>query len=275
MLGVVFSRVDLVSARVLSAVKSLLSASSTSAGSYRVYRYRDSVIIESADRDLVFLDDLDHVSRKLGVDHLLFVSRHEMSRPRPMFTVHVSGNWSKAELGGRDEEVSLASPHFNANIFRLLHRLVGERGLDHEFSCEIEATHHGPSLTTSAITFLELGSSSREWSRDDCIKLVRDVVISALDSPQDYMTYAGAPAISIGDLHYSTIKDMVVRGEIALGHVIPKYVSITRRCIEMSVDRNIVKPVIAIVHWKSIERETRELVVRCLRERGVELVRRG
>ena len=274
MYGVVFSKVDTVSRGVFE----LFSRNDglryrMSVGDYEVYDLGGNLVFYALSKDIVYLDDLEEVITKVQErpQELIFVSRHAMRNPRPMFTTHPTGNWGAAELGGRPNTLSLANPHTITAIYRELCRVKPDYGLE-GFECRIESTHHGPTIESMPVTFVEQGSSEREWSMSRGWELLHYVVNEFLEGK---LASNYEPAISIGDLHYLTIDNRLMSGEADVGHAIPKYVNpITREMIVKAVNMMTHRPVKAYVSWKAINSETRKLVTEVLNELNVRVVKR-
>lgn len=279
MLGLIFSKTDKFSNNVLLSFEKIVTLEKHySKFDYDVLtckEYDKIYVITCNNRDLPFLNDLDTLLQEfdININVLIFVSRHEMTNPRPMFTIHTPGNWSKATVGGLDYKVSISHPCLLSNIFRYMYNMVKECNELSNFTCEIEATHHGPSLDKPSI-FIEVGSTENEWCNKNCIELMTRLIVNVIENFEDYCQCRYPVAISIGDLHYVTIKDYVIEGRIDLGHVVPKYVDINENIVKMSIERNYVKPKIGIIHWKSLKREIRDLVVNVLNNYGLEIWKR-
>jgi D-aminoacyl-tRNA deacylase len=270
--GLVFSELDPVSSGVWGIVRSELNPRHVGVhGDYSIYSLELGIAFIARGRDVVYLDDVEGLARDHGVDSLLFISRHAMRNPRPMFTVHPTGNWASAELGGEPGKLSPCDPHALSSIFRRLCLLIPEFGLG-DFQCSREATHHGPTLSRIPILFLEQGSTPKEWAMRRGWELILELSLEFLrgntGDPHE-------PAISIGDLHYSTLTDRIMRGEADLGHSIPKYVSpMTPEMLRNAVEKTTARPVKAYVNWKSLERGDRELLLKVLGELNVRIIKR-
>ena len=273
MLLLVFSKIDPFSDRVyreiaqdLKTVRELETAT--------LYRYRDTVLVlYERQLDLPFTDYVNRLAQELGIELVVYISRHEMKNPRPLITAHTPGNWENAEYGGKPEHVSISPAHVQSELIRALHRYAQELNLVGEYEVTLEATHHGPSLDHPAV-FIEVGSTEKEWSDNRCIKLFRNIIGNIEDIVNRALKSTNKVVLSIGDLHYSTITSHVISNEYDVGHIIPKYVNISEKILLMSVNRTTPRPSEAIVHWKSIRKEIRELVTNVLSKLGLSIVKR-
>ena len=272
--AVVFSLLDPVSRGVFElAMLELKPKPKLEFRDYTIYTLSSQgVLVVSRDRDILYLDDLpDALHGVCTLEEALFVSRHSMRNPRPMITVHPTGNWRDAPLGGRPSEISMCNPHTVTGLFRLANRLKVDYGL-HSFECSIEATHHGPTITSVPVTFVELGSTEAEWGLRRGWELILELAKIFLTGS---LGSSAEPAISIGDLHYTTLTERLLAGEADLGHSIPKYqLPLTEDMIKRAVRLMSDRPVKAYVSWKALSREDREVVERVLSIEGVRLVKR-
>jgi len=244
----------------------------------RVSLYRETPVILIRGKDLPFIEkeELDKALTCLSVKDpkIVFISRHEMRSPKPMLTVHTSGNWGRAEYGGVDNEVSICNACLNSNIIRYLKKLAEERELSTEYDVIMEATHHGPSIDYESC-FVEVGSTEREWSDVRCINLFVDLIEAMIGGFNMFLRKIGKVTISIGDLHYCTLMNYVLNGEIDLGHTIPKYVEISEKNVRDAIVRTMPEIERVIVHWKSLKRDTRELVLKVLENySNIEIIKR-
>ena len=189
--------------------------------------------------------------RGLGIEHLVVPSRHEMARPRPMLTTHTPGT---------PPSLSVAHASLKSWLFR---HICEER--PEGYDCELEATHHGPNTEQISVTFIEVGSTEREWSDERALR----TLASALEDLTDFKP-SGAPVVmSVGDLHYSLLKQEVLNG-VDIGHVIHKDVAdvdLTLRALSKHVEA----PRVVVIYKKSLKGAVRRGVLDALRERGVEL----
>ncbi|BDR91276.1 D-aminoacyl-tRNA deacylase [Vulcanisaeta souniana] len=274
MYGIVFSKVDPVSRGVFEIFnKNGNLKYRLNMGSYEVYDLGGNLAFYALDRDIVYLDDLEELLQRIPekLQELIFVSRHAMKNPRPMFTSHVTGNWSTAELGGKPNTISLANPHTITAFYRELCRVRHEYGLEN-FECHVEATHHGPTIESMPVTFVEQGSSENDWSVSRGWELLYHVVNEFLDGK---LVSNSEPSISIGDLHYLTMDNRIISGETDIGHAIPKYIKpVTEDMIIKAVKMMIDKPTKAYVSWKSIDNETRKVVTEALNRLGIRIIKR-
>ena len=106
-----------------------------------------------------FLPNHLHHFHHLDIENIVFLSRHKAASGRPSLTVHPIGNWGAADYGGKEGEISGATPEWMTGLLLNIrkNRIPG-------YDVCFEATHHGPLLETPTM-FLEIGSSESEWEK--------------------------------------------------------------------------------------------------------------
>lgn len=200
--------------------------------------------------------DREDILAPLG-RYALFISRHEMTNPKPIFTVHTPGTWP---------DVSVSNPHLVSAVFRALCKYAYE-----PFTCAFEATHHPPNTLAVSATFVEVGSTESEWTYRKAV----DVLLHSVEEVLGGGLPENPPAMVVGDLHYVTVADMALRGEVDLGHVVPKYVEITLEAVRTAYRKHTAPVKKAVVFRKNVKNPTRGEVVEFLRSQGVEVVLKG
>jgi len=186
----------------------------------------------------------------------VFISRHEMANPKPLLTVHTPGAWP---------DVSISNPRLASSLYRALCKVA-----EGPFTCAIEATHHPPNTSVVSATFLEVGSTEVEWSSRRAMELLQAALEEAMKG-----SVGATPTMAIGDLHYATVGDLVLRGEIDVGHIVPKYVEITPDITRRAYEKHTEPVKRAIVFRKNVKNPARGEVLEFLKARGVEVVLKG
>lgn len=146
-------------------------------------------------------------------DRIIFLSRHASERPRPVMTVHVTGNFGPADYGGTPHTLTPAASEL---MHALLNGLV--RYAPEGYEVMYEATHHGPTDIPLPSCFIEIGSSSIEWNDRAGARAVAKTVRDALvNDTSTVIRMAG-----FGGTHYAqrqTEISKVTRG--GFGHIMP------------------------------------------------------
>lgn len=196
-----------------------------------------------------------------NLELVVFISRHSSMSGTPTLSVHTPGNLAEAELGGSPRTVSISAGNLMRTALRTMLTLKNEMRLAYEVS--YEGTHHGPSLNLPTM-FVELGSSPRQWSDVNAADVVAH---SAVEAIKQFGNYPLRTVMGIGGPHYNAkFTRMALEGDLAFGHIIPKYAvskidpSILRQCRERTVERVDT----AILDWKGIRGEDKPDLIEAL-----------
>ena len=160
--------------------------------------------------------DFENLDKIIDADFFLFLSTHRSRNPIPCLTVHSIGNFSVAELGGKDRKLV---PSFPKAILLGLRLQKRAQELGWEFFQEV--THHGPYLEKPSM-FIEIGSTESEWNNKRAVKIVSENILELLRElrkPLDHKI-----AIGIGGLHNAIpLRSLSLDDNYAIGHICPKY----------------------------------------------------
>lgn len=143
-----------------------------------------------------------------GADLVIFLSRHTSVNPVPVLTVHVTGNFGAAGLGGTPRTLAPAATAMMQATLRAL-----ARHCPAGYRVAYEVTHHGPTGLSLPSFFVEIGSTEKEWEDPVAGRAVAESVLSAV--PQDPV-----PLIGFGGTHYAARETeiaLTTRG--AFGHI--------------------------------------------------------
>src|SRR5208337_3500343 len=150
----------------------------------------------------------DAVDREIEADLLVFLSRHSSVNPVPVLTVHVTGNYGAAELGGEARTLAPAAPAMMQATLRALARHCPEG-----YRVSYEVTHHGPTSLSIPSFFVEIGSTEKEWGDPVAGRAVAEAVLSA--APVNAI-----PLIGIGGTHYAPREtEIALTSRGAFGHI--------------------------------------------------------
>jgi D-aminoacyl-tRNA deacylase len=245
-----------------------------SEGLSEAYICRNEVIVAGfaqRETDLEVLDKLTNHSK-----YIVVVSRHSAKAGKPSLTTHTPGNpWGRNDAGGRPWEIPPSNPALMWYALKELYRLSYMQGLQ-GFTVSYEVTHHGPTSISKPITFVELGSSEKEWTNTYAQKVVAFATVSAIEK-----TEQGRPnctvTVGFGGPHYAPIfTRRAVEENECYGHIISDYVIkeltpeelriITRKAIDLTPGCN------RVVIGK-MRKEVREVIEEEARSRGLEVVK--
>jgi D-aminoacyl-tRNA deacylase len=197
---------------------------------------------------------------------IVFISRHSSQSGKPTLSVHAPGNFGEAELGGLPKTLSVAPAVAMQTALKALLRYKETFCLDYEVS--FECTHHGPSLSVPTM-FVELGSCSVQWSDS---KAAEGVAHSAMSAIATFSAPANSAVLGIGGTHYNQrFTLMALIGEVAFGHIIPKYFVhlIDSKMISQCVEKTLEKVPLAILDWKGIKSEDKPNLLNALETSGL------
>ena len=210
---------------------------------------------------------LDGPSLPTYADQILFLSRHSSKQPRPVMTVHVTGNFGTADFGGEDKTLTPAATP-------LMYALIRELALHAPEGYEVmyEATHHGPTNVPLPSCFVEIGSSEQEWNDPKGTAAVARAVLGALKRD----TKDIIPLVGFGGTHYTqrqTEIALTTRG--GFGHVMP-----TRDICHLSCDLFhqmilLSKATALYIDGKSVSNQDERLILDFAREVDIQTIGQG
>jgi D-aminoacyl-tRNA deacylase len=194
---------------------------------------------------------------------VVFISRHSSQSGKPTLSVHTTGNFGEAGLGGLPRTLSIAPAAAMQVALKELSRLKLEMGVDYEVA--YEGTHHGPTLDVP-VMFVELGSSEPQWSDLAAARAVGEAAMAAI---ANFSAASGSAVLGIGGPHYNQkFTRMALAGEAAFGHMIPKYAvsALDSEMISQCVTKTLEKVSSAVLDWKGILSQDKPKLISALQE---------
>ena len=191
-----------------------------------VLRYRDYVMVGIEEKHL-FMNDLPSVVLPMRplIKDIIFLSKHSSSADIKSITVHPTGNFSSADLGGLPGKLSESDPEKMSSALRVMKETYsGEY-----FSVTFEATHHGPLLAIPNY-YIEIGTSEKEWTRNDALDLIMSGVFAKSNHFDNF--------VGVGGGHYMPkITEYFYKNSLNMGHMISKHSleNITEELLKQSV----------------------------------------
>ncbi len=196
-------------------------------------------------------------------DCILVLSTHKSKNPVPMLTVHFSGNWGNAGLGGESKTLNIA---YGSKLRQLFLALVeANKGLN--WNVCIEADHHGPTCDVPII-FIEIGSSEKEWENNAAGETIAKAIIKSLGEPKQTKTIFG-----VGGGHYAKeFSAILLEKELAVGHILPKYAidDVDEDGLIQAISRNVEKVERIIVLKESTNAKQKEKMINFAKKNGIE-----
>jgi len=148
------------------------------------------------------------VDERIKADLVIFLSRHSSVNPVPVLTVHVTGNFGVAELGGAARTLAPAAPAMMQATLRSLAKHCPEG-----YRVSYEVTHHGPTSLHHPSFFVEIGSTEKEWTDPVAGRAVAEAVLDAAP-------ITAVPLIGFGGTHYAVRQtEIALTSRGAFGHI--------------------------------------------------------
>ncbi len=150
----------------------------------------------------------DRIDEEVEADLIIFISRHASARPVPALTVHVTGNYDTADLGGEPGALAPAAPAWMHAILRNLAARAPEG-----YRVSYEVTHHGPTALSTPSLFAEIGSTATEWADRTAGRALAESILSAV--PEETINLIG-----FGGTHYAVRQtEIALSSRGAFGHM--------------------------------------------------------
>jgi len=204
--------------------------------------------------------DMERINK---YDFIIFASKHSSEKKTKTLSIHAPGNWKEAKFGGQEGKVSRVSAVFMKQIFEKLNKEKQEHQLN-KYEVTMEVTHHGP-LINKPCLFIEIGSTPTEWKDRRAGFVIAKTILEAIKEFK-FNPY-NEVAIGIGGPHYCpNFNKIQLRSNVAISHVIPKYVSpITEEMIRESIEKTEEEVDFAVIDWKGLGKaEERKNVLKIL-----------
>ena len=150
----------------------------------------------------------EHVDRRTDAELVIFLSRHSSVHPVPVLTVHVTGNFREAEVGGTPRTLAPAAAGMMQAVLRML-----SKHCPGGYRVSYEVTHHGPTGLSLPSFFVEIGSTEKEWTDPAAGMAVAESVLSAEPAHP-------VPLIGFGGTHYAAREtEIALTSRGAFGHI--------------------------------------------------------
>ncbi len=149
-------------------------------------------------------------------EEMIVLSSHKSKNPVPMLTVHVPGNWNDADFGGLAKTLNICNSNLIRRILCEIEKNNVSMGLNWKIS--LECDHHGPTFNVP-ITFVEIGSSEKEWENELAGLAVARSILEGIKRKDLCET-----VFAIGGGHYAEkFTNLCLKGKYSIGHILPKY----------------------------------------------------
>jgi D-aminoacyl-tRNA deacylase len=182
---------------------------------------KDGEIFRSKYFDLVTIAtpaiSADWLEEKYQYDGFVFLSKHAAESGVLALTCHSTGNFSKADFGGKERQVAIPNSDLQKSYIK---NLWDAKNSFPEFQITIEATHHGPTDLNKPSLFIEIGTTEKQWNDVNLCNSIADIVVRTITSEIS----ENPVALCFGGTHYpNKFTKELIEGKFALGTVIPKH----------------------------------------------------
>ena len=224
-----------------------------------IYEVGKNASLYTLNTETIFTDDID---REIDADLFIFATRHKSKSEIPSLSVHVTGNWSIAEAGGKDNKLCVGSS--SLMWFSMQKLIEYSKGLDYDVVQEV--THHGPFLK-KPIMYIEIGSNEERWND----KRAANVIVKVIFDLLSHEIKEKKTAFGIGGLHtMPNLSRYAKRNDVAFCHICPKYMldSLNKDLIQEAMEKSIEKCDLVVLDWKGLK-NNKKRVVDMLNELGL------
>ncbi|NQV09532.1 D-tyrosyl-tRNA(Tyr) deacylase [Candidatus Woesearchaeota archaeon] len=208
---------------------------------HKVYEL-DNIKLYTTDERPVYCEDID---KRIDADFFLFISKHSSASGIHSLSVHCLGNWGKAELGGKDNQLCI-SPALYLREGMLKLEELGEN-LDYEIIQEV--THHGPYLE-KPVMFIEIGSNEEQWRNKQAADIIAKTSMHLLQNKPE----KAKVVFGIGGLHHAPNFKKLYKQGIAVAHICPKYNldNLSEEMIKQAIEKTTEKINLVLLDWKGM-----------------------
>ena len=234
------------------------------------------IVLAEFREDVLYFDFLDEVFNRAGIDveYYLILSRHSATSGIKSLTVHHTGNFtSKALYGGRPYELGIANPPLAYGLLKELVKVKSKYDL-YDFEVTYEVTHHGPTSLRRPVTFIEIGSSEREWILERAHEALCEAVLNTLSNELPKCV----PSFGVGGPHYAKIfSERALNYAECYGHIMPRYVikevsgnpELMIKLFKDAISKSVPSAKTVIV-LKKVKRSVKDILKKVCDEEGLE-----
>ncbi|RMF55432.1 hypothetical protein D6745_02160 [Candidatus Woesearchaeota archaeon] len=198
--------------------------------------------------------DCEDYDKRVEADLFVFPTTHRARSGINSLSVHVQGNWGKAELGGRDRKLVPAP----ASIMKVAYQELYKLGKDTDYDIVNEVTHHGPYIEKPCF-FIEIGSSEKQWKDPLAGEIIAKTLINTFSKDTPYFRVA----IGLGGLHTCpSFNRIILETDVALGQICPKYNlhNFDEEMLKQAVEKTVEKVDFALLDWKGLGAEKERIL---------------
>ena len=203
------------------------------------------IALYETDKESIYCENLD---REINADILIFATKHQSKAGTKSLSVHIPGNFGKAEMGGKEKTLCIAP----ASLLKAMFLELNENGKElKDYEITLETVHHGPSLEKPAM-FIEIGSSHNEWGIKEAGNIIAKTIMNVLQKPIKECK----AVIAIGGPHYPReYNKFLLRTEYAIGQMCPEYQlpNLDEAMLKQMLEKNVEKIEFILLDWKGLK----------------------
>lgn len=221
----------------------------------------EAVKIFETDKSVLDFDKDKNFSKLTahGPELIIVASTHRSEAGVNTLTCHSPGNLSDdVSHGGYARALSIAPALYLRGALLELSKLKAHNPKLSSYQVSLEVTHHGPTISLPII-FVEVGSSEKQWNDLEACEAVAKTITKLVSEQPETKPIA----IGFGGGHYAPqFTKKVLAGEIALGHICPKYAAdnLDEEMILQMLNKTIPKPEYALMEWKGLAGEQKNKI---------------
>ncbi len=219
----------------------------------------ENLRLYEVEEDSINCEGIDKI---VTADMLVFATKHKSKAGKHSLSVHVPGNWGKAELGGKDRTLCMAPASLVKEMFLELN--VQAKHTNYEIT--LETVHHGP-YVEKPVLFIEIGSNEEHWNDRESGEIIARTIMSVLGKElKSYKTVIG-----LGASHYPRpFNKLLLRTEYAIGQICPKYMidKLDKEMLLQALKKNVENVEFVLLDWKGLS-GYKEKVIELLEELDV------
>jgi D-tyrosyl-tRNA(Tyr) deacylase len=195
------------------------------------YKFRNNIYIKIISELHIYCENLSQsIPKEINIDSIIFLSKHSTKNiiKNKCITVHAIGNYSKAELGGKDFTLVENDPILIRSILLELKSNKKRYTNIKEYEIKQEATHHGPYIDKPAL-FYEIGSCREDWKNKNVSKFMIKILLNIIknyNSKEIKKKNNWLEVVGVGGSHYCTKFNRYSfnkNNKYCFGHIVPNY----------------------------------------------------
>jgi D-aminoacyl-tRNA deacylase len=204
-----------------------------------------AISLYETDKESIYCENID---KEINADILIFATKHQSKAGTKSLSVHIPGNFGKAEMGGREKTLCIAP----ASLLKAVFLELNENGKElKEYEITLETVHHGPFLQ-KPVMFIEIGSSHNEWGIKEAGNIIAKTIMNVLQKPIPECKIV----VAIGGPHYPReYNKFLLRTEYAIGQICPEYQlpNLDEAMLKQMIEKNVEKPEFILLDWKGLK----------------------